>query len=249
MLGSLSRFGIYLLNPNSWVEYIWKLLVLCSLATLGAIMSEYVRGSLDSSLAGYFMIVSGIAAPLFSLVMYQTRSLVSVQGKLEALAATDILTGLNNRRAFLNSLEQRDGGFLILLDVDHFKRINDTYGHAVGDRVLVAVADALRSHIRQSDMIARVGGEEFAVHLDEDEEKLAVGIVERLVEGISVKEHDDEFRVTLSAGMVPIAEDGRINDIFHMADVALYQAKAAGRATFRLGTPGLAPPVAKSQVV
>ncbi|WP_205754875.1 PAS domain-containing protein [Azoarcus sp. DD4] len=160
---------------------------------------------------------------------------------LATLASTDALTGLPNRRAFMASLEQamfdRAGepvrrGVLLMLDIDHFKRINDSYGHPVGDRVLQHVAELIRHSLRSSDVAGRLGGEEFAVLLPgttlEDGRRLA----ERLRATLSFNPANTDagsVTVTVSIGVTALASDVTASAALVRADAALYAAKGAGR--------------------
>jgi diguanylate cyclase (GGDEF)-like protein len=161
--------------------------------------------------------------------------------KLRALAVTDALTGLYNRRYFWDALERefiaarRKPSVLsvILIDLDHFKHVNDEWGHEAGDRVLQAASDLLRSHIRGSDIAVRYGGEEFAVLLPGTGVAVAEERAEELrreMEALQIDYNGTRIRITLSAGVAEstaAAEDGR--DLMKRADEALYTAKAAGR--------------------
>ena len=157
---------------------------------------------------------------------------------LERLATTDPLTGLANRRALLQGMERElrrtgsdlTGGALLILDLDHFKSINDTYGHAAGDKVLVHLAHLMRSILRQNDIAGRLGGEEFAVLLPDAGRERALAIAERLrlaVEGSAIEYEGSTIVVTASIGLVPLA--GEVDEIFVLADEALYRAKNEGR--------------------
>lgn len=166
---------------------------------------------------------------------------------LERLAATDPLTGLANRRAFLEGVERElrrvssgsGNGALLMLDLDHFKNINDTYGHAGGDRVLVHLAVLLRNMLRQNDVAGRLGGEEFAVLLPDASLDSAAAIAERLrvaVERNIIEFEGREMTVTASIGLAPL--DGEVDKVFAMADEALYRAKKEGRNRTVLADPG-----------
>ncbi|MER0239180.1 PleD family two-component system response regulator [Fulvimarina sp. MAC8] len=158
------------------------------------------------------------------------------------LAVIDGLTGLHNRR-FLNAhmaravaaAEARQGTFsLIMADLDHFKRINDTYGHEDGDIVLQEFARRLEASVRASDLPCRVGGEEFAVLLPNADERTATITAERLRASIDatpfVISESRELAVTVSVGLAVFPESGRdVAALMRAADAALYRAKAAGR--------------------
>jgi diguanylate cyclase (GGDEF)-like protein len=158
-------------------------------------------------------------------------------GELERQAAEDPLTGLPNRRAFeLACLTEIDRAaredtsvVLAILDVDHFKRINDTHGHQYGDEVLASVARCLRSAVRGHDTVARLGGEEFAVLLPATELDYAAAVVERARAAVATiaLTHGG---VTCSAGVARTrGGQAQMADLFAEADSALYRAKALGR--------------------
>ena len=187
------------------------------------------------SLLGY--IVLFVAATLGVMWMEIQR----LETDLVRLATIDGLTGILNRRAFLDASEReisrcnRSGetfGFA-MLDLDLFKRINDSYGHQVGDQVLCSFSDTLRSVVRPYDFLGRYGGEEFALLLPRSDKTAACAIVERCRQAVERRsiEHDGRpIRVTVSAGVAAFGEDGKdLETLITAADVALYQAKTSGR--------------------
>lgn len=162
--------------------------------------------------------------------------------QLDRAAHTDSLTGIAVRRVLLDGLDQalercRQEGTqtsVILCDIDHFKSVNDTWGHGVGDRALTAVADALRSQLRATDICCRYGGEEFALLLDGVDIDQALDTAERLrrrVEGLELDVEGRPLKVTISAGVAGFPElvvaDGP--ELLQLADEALYAAKENGR--------------------
>lgn len=156
--------------------------------------------------------------------------------KAKAIANTDPLTGLANRRSFdehmAASFSRATGFCLVLLDIDFFKRVNDTYGHPTGDVVLRTVAETLRRALRAGTFVARTGGEEFAVILQDASEKEAMMIGERMraaVEKTSIAKGDERFSVTISLGAAMSAETGTARVLYEAADGALYRSKSAGR--------------------
>jgi diguanylate cyclase len=155
-------------------------------------------------------------------------------------ARTDVLTGLMNRRAFDEELNRRFAIFrrqgipagVMLLDVDRFKAVNDTYGHAVGDAVLVGIADALKRAVRETDMLARYGGEEFAVvitGLSPVEFAQAAERLRRAVESSEVRTEGHVLRPTVSCGVTQLMLGDDMDAVFHRADKSLYAAKKDGR--------------------
>lgn len=158
---------------------------------------------------------------------------IEEQQELLTEARTDPLTGLLNRRALDERLEaelarqDRSGGplSLLLVDIDHFKRVNDEHGHAHGDVVLQGVADAMRRIARTADVLGRIGGDEFALLLGDTDEDGAWTAANRLLEGIR------EIRVTASIGAATAEASGHwdVPSLLRAADEALYEAKHAGR--------------------
>ena len=159
----------------------------------------------------------------------------------QRLAATDLLTGLMNRRAFASMMQgelgrsQRHGYPLAvtLLDVDHFKQVNDRHGHVCGDRVLSAVGELLRDNLRLGDLAARWGGEEFVVAFTSTSHEGALIGCERLrqgVEGLNITDgKGNRIPVTASFG-IAIRQDGEeLDALIDRADRAMYASKSAGR--------------------
>lgn len=159
-------------------------------------------------------------------------------------AQIDALTGLWNRRyldthlsAELSALRQRKGALsLLMLDIDHFKHINDTYGHPVGDRVIQEVAEEIKQQSRKNDIVCRYGGEEFAVILKDTDSAEAIVIAERLRHQIFMHDFSDgrrKLRITVSIGVASSDQLGHDmvlpGPIIEAADRTLYRAKTEGR--------------------
>jgi two-component system chemotaxis response regulator CheY len=170
--------------------------------------------------------------------------IVRLENKISHLAATDALTGIMNRRAFMEKLEaeinraQRKQRFLsiIMIDIDYFKKINDTYGHNLGDTVLQKFTQHLATQLRSYDFFGRYGGEEFIICLPEASENQAGQIAERLRISLAdlaihVPGGDETFRITASFGVsgTDTISKGCRDILLNKADQALYRAKAQGR--------------------
>jgi diguanylate cyclase (GGDEF)-like protein len=193
---------------------------------------------------GFLLVVGAVGAGFSAMRANRARNMLLAE--LRRASTTDELTQLPNRRHFLARLAEELAGAqrhgtplaVAILDVDHFKRINDTYGHAAGDLVLKETAAVLRAATRAEEMIGRIGGEEFAVVMP----ATAVHAARRACERLRAAQNGRAFtlpsgatvRVTLSGG-VAIAQPGEpIQQLMARADNALYQAKRQGRDRIRL---------------
>jgi len=178
----------------------------------------------------------------------ETHYLQSVLDALCDLSSTDPLTGVMNRRAFLTVLEQEldrvtrggEHALLLAVDIDHFKRINDCYGHPAGDEVLRVVTQRLRDAVRPMDNVARIGGEEFAVLCPNCPPSFAMAVAQRArtaIEGEPISlPNEGEINVTVSLGgafALPWVK-GMLADWMARADRQLYRAKQEGRNCVRL---------------
>lgn len=173
-------------------------------------------------------------------VKERTEQLREKNKALQKLATTDSLTGLLNRRALFTQAEKlqaqakRHGQALavVMLDLDHFKQVNDRYGHAMGDEVLVALADEVRRQFRDTDICARTGGEEFTLILDGSSAADAAKKVEQLsaaFKGQPFTSDNEQFSVSLSAGVIAWDPEHSLDKALDAADKLLYQAKQKGR--------------------
>ncbi|OGX42695.1 MAG: hypothetical protein A3G37_04125 [Omnitrophica WOR_2 bacterium RIFCSPLOWO2_12_FULL_46_30] len=176
---------------------------------------------------------------LAQLELFLKRS--QLYREIQELSITDGLTGVYVRRYFLERLKEElsraeiSGSALsyILLDVDKFKNINDTYGHIVGDAVLKGIAGILSASLRSIDMCARFGGEEFCLMLPETSKEQAFTVSQRIrlkVQEARIKAFDENLTCTISIGVASYPDDAKqINALIDKADKALYRAKAQGR--------------------
>jgi diguanylate cyclase (GGDEF)-like protein len=186
---------------------------------------------------------------LETVTLHAARTLANAQmyARMETMATTDGLTGLANRRRLEELLGEalaRAKRFsrhvsVLMVDADHFKSVNDTYGHGVGDLVLQRIAEVLQAEARRTDVVARYGGEEFVVALDETDVNGALRVAERIRERVEKEVVHGEFgrvRVTVSLGLACWPEQGQRPDgdesmqaVLDAADQALYEAKRKGR--------------------
>jgi len=195
----------------------------------------------DSSLSISFFLILNI---LFSIVINFSMVLANLDmffSKIEEMNMKDQLTGVYNRRMLFSKLEEMIKLFerrgvtfsLAVVDLDHFKRINDTYGHIFGDEVLKRVSAYINDNIRSTDLLARFGGEEFVLLLSNDDVADSGETVNRLREGVeSMDWNDPDIKVTFSAGLTHInGSEGQWEPelLIHVADEKLYEAKGMGR--------------------
>ena len=154
---------------------------------------------------------------------------------MEHMIITDRLTGIYNRGRFEYILDLwvknlRHGPFcLTLFDIDDFKKVNDRFGHNVGDQVLIAVTEAVNANIRDTDVFARWGGEEFVVLFDEVELYKGIVLAERLRKAVEDNNHGEAGTVTISLGIVEYKRGETMLDLVERADAKMYEAKRAGK--------------------
>ncbi len=176
-------------------------------------------------------------AELEGLVQARTLELVEKNRELEILSVTDKLTGLANRRKLDQVLDEElirarryDVPFSVLvLDIDHFKRVNDVHGHVAGDLVLEGMARILRQSTRDSDVVARMGGEEFVVVCPHSGLERGREVAEKIRLSIEAHDFSGIGRITASLGVAVFRRDDSMASLLARADAAAYRAKAAGR--------------------
>lgn len=169
--------------------------------------------------------------------------------QLKRLALIDPLTELWNRRAFDDALDRQCAlasrhhsiAALAMIDIDHFKQVNDTYGHGAGDRVLQLLAAHLKKIVRKADMCARLGGEEFGILMPACDPTSAVIVIERALQRVATDRFDlndgRSISISFSAGIAAIEGDAAANTVLEHADAAMYLAKKNGRARVEIWTP------------
>jgi len=174
------------------------------------------------------------------------KALEAANAKLEHISRTDVLTGVANRRAAVETLRNevrrasRYGSTVsvCIIDVDHFKAVNDTYGHLGGDEVLRVLGRTLGQAVRDCDTVGRYGGEEMVIVMPETPLAGAAGVAERLrrtVEMLDIPFKDTRIQITFSAGVAEFCEGEDENALLDRADAALYRAKASGRNRVKSG--------------
>lgn len=181
-----------------------------------------------------------VSVPVSYIICHMGWQLSKSQSELQQLADTDPLTGLINRRHFFEQASlvlaecahEKQPVSLLVIDADHFKDLNDTYGHSAGDAALIAIADTLRANFRKSDLICRVGGEEFAVLLPGVNNAQAYPLAERLVRRVYGKPLSTVSAIieySISCGIADSTNRYNVETLYKAADDAMYVAKRDGR--------------------
>jgi len=177
-------------------------------------------------------IASQVSITLHNIYMYD---------RMKELAFIDELTGIYNRRFFYSatkkeidsSIRYKKDLSIILIDIDHYKEVNDHFGHIAGDKVLQRFTQVIQKELRSSDVFARYGGEEFLILLPETDGEAAVEVAERIrksVEKLRVNFNEEEISVTISLGVTRlIGERNTLQELIAVVDQALYGAKQKGR--------------------
>ena len=184
-----------------------------------------------------------LAPPFFFVLLDKMRQLAVAHRELMTVAATDGLTSLLNRRAFtemvdgyLKRVEAAEkaspGGAMLLIDVDHFKTVNDRFGHETGDEALKLIAAAIRGTVRDTDLVGRMGGEEFCVFLPGQPAERVAAVAERIRVAVTEAEFTpsgSRHDLSVSVGGVTFGDAPPFSDIYRGADERLYAAKHNGR--------------------
>lgn len=226
-----------------------RLILACLLFLATIVLNYYTQThppiTKISSWMTLFMYVSNVLANFAGLSyasFYYRRYSDRLEHELLKLAHTDVLTGIYNRRFFEQqaheALEkhsiQKEACALLIFDIDHFKRINDSFGHAAGDQALRRVAEVCRQSLHADDLFGRIGGEEFAIFLAHTDALEAMQIADRLRQNVElcrvVLTDQTQLFLTISIGVTVLrATNNRLSQLMSSADLALYRAKSNGR--------------------
>ena len=193
------------------------------------IFSFYARG---------LLIKQGATAKELEKHKNNLQGLVEMRTEqLETLATIDDLTQIYNRRKFfelankeiVRNTRYKHDLTMIIIDIDHFKKVNDLHGHQIGDEVLQRLTSTISSLIRDTDIFGRIGGEEFSLILPETSKQAAKEFAERMRRCIENEKHPTVERITISMGLTQLCDDDTYESAFSRADIALYAAKNNGR--------------------
>ncbi|CAD5198679.1 GGDEF domain-containing protein [Pseudomonas sp. FEN] len=225
--------GAWILAACLWTYYVGLDVLMWYLPPLQPISSNALLGVHVFNLTVVFGMFSYLA--LFYVV-----TVTRAHKSLARMATTDSLTGLFNRRHMITQIEKAlarqhrcpSNLTLMLMDIDHFKHINDQYGHDMGDRVLNAVSDLLKSSMRDQDYIGRWGGEEFLAVLPEtdlDQATVSAERIRKAIQALVIDSDGHKVSVTLSIGITQYRAQEALSNAIARADQALYEGKSAGR--------------------
>ncbi len=225
------RFATRLSIRNSIIACVMVAGLLIVLHAFDVLLNPLVR---DIAIGcGIAVIVAFVLTMLCCLYMgYAVIHLARTRLEFRQMSRTDMLSGLLNRRAFIEDLSQVERGYLLILDIDRFKQINDRYGHLAGDDVIVSVANTLTEIVGPTNLVARIGGEEFAILFQDADFGEVVAMTERLRRSIANRLIDafhQTIAVTVSGGLADITPLRDFSAVYAAADRALYAAKTSGR--------------------
>ena len=245
--GMLFAYGagiawLYLVRPLDFATWKKSIVLGCMITfqLMGIFWApQEIRIALLGDLLPYTLVSNVAGALLINYLISGEMSFLSEAQSSKIDATTDHLTGLLNRRGLelvypqlATPVEEKRGRALLYFDIDHFKSINDTHGHAVGDDVLRYVTQEVANNLRPNDIFARLGGDEFAIVLSNIDELEAHRIAKRcraVVDGNGFENAGDSLEVSISVGAVWMLEHTEIDRIIDEADKALYAAKSEGR--------------------
>lgn len=204
------------------------------------VMDRHLSLQMVSEVVTDYTLAYGLGLLLVAVIgtsLFWARRLRALNRQLALMAQTDSLTRLPNRHGLNATLEkdlQRAQRYhhplaVIMIDIDHFKHVNDQYGHLVGDKVLIQFGELLKMHLREADAICRWGGEEFLILCFDTDLEHSRQLAERLLEGIRQHRFPCQEHITASAGLATLAPGDTVESLVQRADDALYQAKHNGR--------------------
>jgi diguanylate cyclase (GGDEF)-like protein len=233
----------------------WAILFVTLMGISFTIFGKLFEEEVEAGIGGLFN--RGMAILVLCAFGFLLWRITSVERVLFRLSTSDALTGALNRRHFMALMEREQGRVerygarfsLLMLDIDHFKKINDTFGHQVGDEAIKHMAASCQAHLRPTDLLCRFGGEEFLIALTHTEETGARIAAERIREAVAkveIRAGNDTVRFTVSIGVTSFVPGARVEQLIECADQALYAAKTGGRNQVRVGALDL--PIARKSV-
>jgi diguanylate cyclase (GGDEF)-like protein len=245
----LYSLGLILVYP---LKRSWAILFVTGVGIGFTVLGKLFEEESEPGIGGMFN--RGTAILVLAAFGFLLWRIISVERTLFRLSTSDPLTGALNRRHFMALMgreqkrAERYGArySLLMLDIDHFKRINDSFGHQIGDQAIKRMADTAMGHLRPTDMLCRYGGEEFIIALTHTEEggaRIAAERIREAVGRIEIAAEHETVRFTVSIGVSTFVPRIGLERLIECADQALYAAKTGGRNQVRIGTiPGALAP-------
>ena len=242
------RKALEIFAPKSRTDALWKFVLFCvAINVWNIVWTWYVIGDGDRGLGDMILNGTFVGGPFAALFVTGSWHQFTAIQMMATRARFDALSGVLNRQTFVSRfqrlLPQTRRGLLLLIDADNFKSINDHHGHATGDKCIAAIGHRLNWHLREVDLVGRVGGEEFAVFLPDVTVEHGRTVAERLGQPVSYSDaaQGDHLTVTLSIGAVWTEPGIDADTQLALADDALYHAKTTGRArlVFSNGDPDI----------
>jgi diguanylate cyclase (GGDEF)-like protein len=238
--GPKLALNVFYLLPVMFIAWLTASTAYGLVAVLATFLVGPLEAYVDSSHFYSLQVAAwnaAMRAAVFCIVLLLLAEVRRLVARLREQSRRDELTGLDNRRAFLDlasreierSRRYRHELSLAYLDIDSFKLVNDRQGHAAGDRVLIALGSLARAAARSVDLVARIGGDEFVVLMPETDAAAALPLAERLCEACSRAAGAGEARITCSVGLVTFTRAPRdVEELLTRADALMYEAKVAG---------------------
>ena len=228
------------ISNGSRLGFLTAILSFLSLLLVNEIYHLYINNFTFLTFGSSLFITSLMLYYFTKKIEKFSRHLSDQNLRLDYLASVDPLTGMMNRRIFLEVADkylhqahrQEEQFYFLMLDIDHFKHINDTYGHKEGDNVLINYSKAIKGVLRENDLFGRLGGEEFGVVVLEKKEEDALHVAEKIRALVESQVHtvdDKQLKVTMSIGVAVAYKVWTLEEVMHHADTAMYKAKESGR--------------------
>lgn len=234
------------IHPDDLPSFVQRLDILFS----GRTETEYLQIRIRSS-QGDYADVEITTAPIYDSfgyivaiygIMRDISHHIQDREKYEKLSIIDDLTKLHNRRYFISQIEKlikssqdkASPGYIMFMDLDNFKQVNDNLGHEAGDLALQRIAVQLKNSLRKMDVICRIGGDEFAAIVHETDEAVVKSICSRIFDSVAELEFDEHIKIGISIGLAKIRQDSTADSLLNSADSAMYEAKNQGKNRFRI---------------
>ena len=245
LTGTYLAFSIFYLIPVMMATWFAGLAPGISISIAAAI-AWFTCDQLDPPNYPHFLIPywnAFVRLSFFLICAYMLSAVKKGFEKEKTLSRTDALTGVENSRAFFETADKeiermrrhRAPFSIVYIDVDNFKKVNDTLGHSAGDKLLAVVADTMKEELRSLDVVARLGGDEFAILLPETDQSGAAQVVGKMKDNLDATMNLNRWSVTFSIGVVSFTHPpGSVNEMIKEADALMYEVKNNGKNSIKI---------------